>query len=96
MHRLVTALNRPLRGMRVERSQMFKVDFEPPTHKCGLRKSGRPSLVMSANCEACKWTTANQLVNFKTTGFERQTRIDADLEDCRRIHRWPEAVLEPF
>lgn len=35
MHRLVTDLNRPLRVMRVERSQIFKVDFEPPTHKYG-------------------------------------------------------------
>ena len=96
MHRLVTALNRPLRVMRVERSQVFKVDFEPPAHRYGLRKCGRPSLVMSASCEACKWTTAKQLVSFKTTGFERQTRIDAALEDCGRIHRWFEEVLVLF
>lgn len=49
MHRLVTALNKPMRAMRVERGQLWEVDFEPQTHKEEPSKRGRPALVIQTN-----------------------------------------------
>ena len=46
MHRLVTALSKPIR---VKRGQLWEVDFESQTHKEEPGKRGQPALVIQTN-----------------------------------------------
>ena len=45
----MTVLNKSVRAMRVERGQLWEVDFEPQTHKEEPGKRGRPALVIQTN-----------------------------------------------
>lgn len=45
----MTVLNRAVRAIRVERGQLWEVDFEPQTHKEEPGKRGRPALVIQTN-----------------------------------------------
>ena len=45
----MTVLNKSVRAMRVERGQLWEVDFEPQTHNEEPGKRGRPALVIQTN-----------------------------------------------
>ena len=45
----MTALNKAVRAQKVERGQLWEVDFEPQTHKEEPGKRGRPALVIQTN-----------------------------------------------
>ena len=45
----MTVLTKSVRAMRVERGQLWEVDFEPQTHKEEPGKCGRPALVIQTN-----------------------------------------------